>query len=406
MRRRWTARAQQLTLEEAVRLALTRNERARISDLDVEIAEADVDGTRTLFLPVIDASGSVAYRPRNDPSVGAQAQLALSQPIFNPSAFPLYAQSKHVLAGQKQLRIDERRRLAFDTANAFVAVLLAERVVQAAERKHETAVANLASTDAQVKAQLVSSNDVTRAQINVSTATRELEASKGNQRAAVLELELLINARVDGGLAAPTALLAAGRAAPGSEDDLVSRGITRRADLLANKELARAAHDFAREPRMRYLPTIELGGQVSATSGAGDTLDALVAISARWTLWDSGQRSADARARGARARIADLETTQLARTIDAEIRSAAVLLASRQQALAAAADARDAARKGADEAAILYRQGLAKAIELVDANDQRFIAEVNYATSEFDVARAYLALRLATGEAAVDGVAP
>ena len=40
--------------------------------------------------------------------------------------------------------------------------------------------------------------------------------------------------------------------------------------------------------------------------------------------------------------------------------------------------------------AILYKQGLAKAIELVDANDSRFIAEVNYASAEFAMALAYL----------------
>ena len=51
-----------------------------------------------------------------------------------------------------------------------------------------------------------------------------------------------------------------------------------------------------------------------------------------------------------------------------------------------------AARKSADETAILYRQGLAKAIELVDANEQRFLAEVNFAEAEFSVANAYLAL--------------
>ena len=61
------------------------------------------------------------------------------------------------------------------------------------------------------------------------------------------------------------------------------------------------------------------------------------------------------------------------------------------------AQARDAARQNVDETAILYRQGLAKAIELVDANDSRFTAEVNYAVAQYSMAEAYLNLRQAMG---------
>jgi outer membrane protein TolC len=396
-----TARAEPpLTLDAAIQLALTRNERAQIADLDVTVAEANVSRARTAFLPVVDVSGSDVVRPRSDPWNTAQAQLAISQPILNPSAQPLYSQAKHTLAARRATRTDDRRRLAFEAANAYMTVLFADQVVQAAQRKLDTATTNLASTDAQLKAQLVSSNDVTRAQVNIATASRDLAASRGNLETAYLELELLLNAKVARGLEAPAALLSAGKRPPGIADDLVAASIARRADLTANKQLALAAHDFAREPRMRYLPSVELGGQLTATTnppGSGHSIDGQLAISARWTLFDAGSRSAEARARSAQAAIADLETAALARSIAAEVRSAALLLASRQQALAAAASARDAARKGADEAAILYRQGLAKAIELVDANDQRFIAEVNYATSEFDVASAYLALRQAMG---------
>ena len=56
-----------------------------------------------------------------------------------------------------------------------------------------------------------------------------------------------------------------------------------------------------------------------------------------------------------------------------------------------------ASRKSADETAILYHQQLAKAIELLDANEQRFAAEVNFAVAQFAVASAYLALRQAMG---------
>jgi outer membrane protein TolC len=73
------------------------------------------------------------------------------------------------------------------------------------------------------------------------------------------------------------------------------------------------------------------------------------------------------------------------------------LLAAAQAAFHVASDAVNFARQNVEETAVLYRQGLARALELVDANDSRFTAEVNYASAEFAMAQAYLALRQALG---------
>ncbi|HEY4180311.1 MAG TPA: TolC family protein [Kofleriaceae bacterium] len=394
-----TAQAGSLTLDQAIQLAMTRNERAEIAKLDVTIADAQLAQARTAFLPIVDASGQAQYRPRNDPSVTANGTLALSQPIYQPTTFSLYAQAKHTLAAKNAQSIDDRRRLAYDAANAFLDVLLAEEVLQAAQRKLETAEVNVKTTTAQKEAQLVSSNDVTRAQVDLASAQRELASSKGDVDASYVDLELVINQKVTPGLSAPVELLSIGTQAVSADASLIEQSIGRRADLVASKEVAAAAKEFAKVPRAAYLPSFDFGAQITATTDDrnGNTVDGLLAISAKWTLWDSGERSAQVRQRDAQTRIAELQAQQLAREIDADVRSAVVTLNSRQQVLTAAASARDAARKGADEAAILYKQGLAKAIELVDANEQRFIAEVNYATSEFDVERAYLALRLAMG---------
>ena len=56
-----------------------------------------------------------------------------------------------------------------------------------------------------------------------------------------------------------------------------------------------------------------------------------------------------------------------------------------------------AARKNVEETATLYRQGLATALELTDANDSRFEAEIGYSGAEYAMALAYLALRQAVG---------
>lgn len=394
------ASAEPLRLEDAIQLAMTRNERAAIADLDIVVADAAVAKARVAFLPVLQLSGNDTYRPGDTPKDVAQGTLTLNQPLFAPSAFPLYSEAKHSLASQRAQSADDRRTLAFDAAKAFFNVLLADQVVKAAKKKLDTAKADLADTDAQVKAQLVSSNDVTRAQIGVGTSQRELAANEGSLTTARVQLELVVASPVTGDLSAPTALLAESARPIPAVDTLVAHGLAARPDLVAHKEDALAAHDFAQEPRMRYLPTLGFSSQLNATSNtpaSGHTVDGSLAVTASWTIFDAGSRSADARSRDAQATIADLQTKALTRSVDAQIRSAASALGAAQQALAAAQVAVDASRKSADEAEILYRQGLAKAIELIDANEQRFTAEVSYAEAQFDVATAYLALRQAMG---------
>jgi outer membrane protein TolC len=114
-------------------------------------------------------------------------------------------------------------------------------------------------------------------------------------------------------------------------------------------------------------------------------------------LYDAGVRYADRHARDAQASVADLTLRELVRTVDAQVRSAAAALAASQNAFRVADQAVQAARQSVDETQALYKQGLAKAIELVDANDSRFAAEVNYASAEYAMAQAYLGLRQALG---------
>src|SRR4051812_46798264 len=163
-----------LTLDQAIQLALTRNERAQISELQTVQADAAVDRAHVAFLPVLNASGNDTIRPRDTPKNAAQGSLTLQQPLIVPSAFPLLAEAKHNLEAQRAQTIEDKRQLSFDVAKAYFAVLLAQQVVVAAQKKLDTATADVADTDAQFKAQLVSSNDVTRAQISLSTSVREL----------------------------------------------------------------------------------------------------------------------------------------------------------------------------------------------------------------------------------------
>jgi outer membrane protein TolC len=392
-----------MSLQDAVQLTLSRNERAKISDLNVVVADAAVEKAFAGFMPLVTMGGAdtqhayaaTAGVPNN---VGT-ANLTVSQPLLNASLFPLYGQAKELANAQRSQNVDDKRLLVFAGATAFFTVLNAQEVVAAAQRALDNSKSNLADTQARAEAGLTSSNDVTRAQVDLTGAAREVEADKGTLDNAYVQLAFTVNAPVPASVVPPAATLAAAQQAAGVPDPLVRFAMDHRPDVQVAKYQASAAHDFADEPMMRLIPTVGLVGvaQTGNALAGGHQTDENIQATLTWTVFDQGVRYADKHSRDAQADIAELNLKMLDRNVDAQVRSAVALLVSAQGAFRQAGDSAKFARQNVDETAILYRQGLAKAIELVDANDSRFTAEVNLSSAEFTMAEAYLGLRQALG---------
>jgi len=392
-----------LRIEDCVRLALAGNERARISDAQVVVAEAAVEKARAGFLPVVTLSGNDQQHLRPVPLNAnvAASTFTINQPLVNAGAWPLYSQAKELADSQRAQSVDDKRLLAFAAVAAFFAVKNADDLLRASQAQLKLAQDNLADTKARAKAGLNSTNDVTRAQVDIASTARQVEVNKGNLDSAYVQLGFTINASISGPLVPPDALLRAAEQPPGSVDALVRLALQRRPDALAARHAAGAAHDFAGEPLLRLVPTLGVQGAVTATSApppaTGRWDDETLTATLSWILYDAGVRYADKHSRDAQATIADLILQQLVRTVDAQVRANVALLLSAQAALRVADDARKAAQRSVMETRILYSQGLAKGIELTDAADASGTAEANYATAEYTMAQAYLAVRQAMG---------
>jgi outer membrane protein TolC len=403
------ARAAQapLRLDDAVQLALAHNERAKIADEQILVADAAVRRAHAAFLPTLTATGTDTVRPAVDrngvtvtPGNTLNGSGTIAQPILNAGAWPLLRQAERLLDAQRATSTDQKRVLAFDAATAFFGVLTVEQVLQAAQRRVDTSKANLADTQARVEAQLNSANDVTRAQLNLASAEQELATDEGNVRRAYLSLGFVIAVPVEGPLVPPAPTLQAAAAPLTAVEPLIASAAARRLDLVASRHNARAAHLFADEPLLRLVPTLGVTGAVTATSNTsatGKATDETLTANLTWVLYDAGTRYADKRSRDAQADIADLQVQTLIRSIDTDVRTAFSSLQAAQAAFRSAADAVAAAARSVSETETLYRQGLAKALELTDANDQRFAAEVAYANAQYAMALDFLALREAMG---------
>ena len=397
-----------LRLEDAVQLALARNERAKIAEDQIVEADAALEKARVAFLPVITATGADTARPYNVVRSGVTVTANnvvtgtanIVQPILNLPAWPLYHQAQRLLDAQKAASTDAKRVLEFNAAQTFFNALASEAVLAAAERRRDTAKASLDDAQARVQAQLNSSNDVTRAQLDLASAEQEVASDDGNVKNSYIALAFVVNAKVSGPLAPPAETLRVAANPPGAVDALVRSAVSRRPDLVAAKFSAKAAHDFADEPLLRIAPTLTVTGGINGSTlvmGSGYFTDETLVSTLTWQIYDGSNRYADKHSRDAAARIADLTADQLTRQIGVDVETAVTQVNSAQAQFAAASDAVTAARKNVGETATLYRQGLATALELTDANDSRFEAEVGYSGAQYAMALAYLALRQAMG---------
>jgi outer membrane protein TolC len=150
----------------------------------------------------------------------------------------------------------------------------------------------------------------------------------------------------------------------------------------------------------RYLPDLVATGTARSSAGSVNDVrdqDWTAGLSLRWEIFDGGGREAERSERVALARAAGLALENLERTAANEMETARVDLESQQASLTRSRVAVEAARKNAVEATELYRRGLTRALEVVDANVQLFEAEVGQAGSEFALALSYLNLRSALG---------
>lgn len=385
-----------LTLERAVSLALQRNERAAIADTTVEAAEARVSRARTAFFPRVDVLGNwrTDYPDPTERTLSTSALL--TQPIFDARAFPLFRQARFLREAAGFGAGESKRLLGFDAAVVFLNTLSFEQVQLAAQRRRDFAQTNLDDVRARFEAGLVSSNDVTRAELELATAVRGLAEATGNVQAARVDLENLLKVDV-GPLAPPSALLEAAAAQPSPD---IASAQQRRGDIAAERANVEALRAFSDETRARFLPSVGLQAQTRNINDGPITTreqDGFVGLSLSWPVFDAGVRAAERREREALVRGAELELEASLREVQRELQSAAVRLSTEQAALREATAAVRAARKNAEETQILYREGLASALELADATQRLFEADVAEATATYRMALAYLSLREASG---------
>ncbi|MCP3103652.1 TolC family protein [Myxococcus sp. K15C18031901] len=401
-----------LTLEQAVSFAAERNEAALAAQQRALAADARVSRARAFFFPELTATGTYTRRSNQSTrEVGGQqvvlqrynafgASIVGRWTLFDARGFPLYKAAKREGEAAGLEAVEARRQIGFEAANAFLITLQEQQVFQAAGQRIAFARQSLADARARAKAGLASTNDVTRAEVELATAEVDLTGARNAAQTSRLELGYLLVEPVEAGLAMPQSLLDDAARPLSSHDALAQGALERRPDILASHLRVQALEANALEPLARLLPVLGVSATYRLTNEGGltgRTGDGFLAADLTWNLFDGGERYAERHERVALARAAALEQQASTRRVDVDIQRARVALENAQAALSQSELAARAARQNADEQGILYRQGLSTALTLADASLRMFEADVALARSRYSLGVALLGLRASVG---------
>ena len=408
------AQERPLTLDQAVKLALDRNERALAAKQDIAAANARVGQARSFFLPSITSTGTYTRRAFEVKRlVGDQEvvisrfnalseTLALNQNLFDARSMTSLAAVRAQRNADVAAAEEDRRQLAFEVSQAFLSTLGTTQVREASARRFAFAGQNLEAAKARFSAGLASVNDVTRAELEYATAEVGLTQVTGQVETSTLQLGNLLDAPEDvrGPLVVPEFLIEAASAEAADAAALIAEALARRLDVGSLRWAATSQHALARVPMLGFLPSLSANGRYSLTnepSFNNRNWNWSVGATLTWTLFDGFARFNQRDEQKALAKLADLDLQAATRRVDLEVREALVSMANQRASLKQATTAHEVAKKNAAETTELYRQGLASALQVADANVSLFEAEVALVQERYGLGVAFLSLEAALG---------
>jgi outer membrane protein, multidrug efflux system len=273
-----------------------------------------------------------------------------------------------------------RLSLIRDVATAYLTSLEARERLELAEATVESRREGLRIAKRRLDAGVTSALDYSQTETLLTQAETELAALRLSKAQNDNFLVALIGGPIDTGLPPPVPLAEQTRVealAAGIPSDL----LTSRPDILAAEERLRAARANIGAARAAFLPSISLTGTYGYASTelselvGEDGLTWSFGPSISLPIFDYGRRRANLSVAQARENIA---IADYERTIQNGFREVADALAGRRylaERVAAQERATNAQRRLAELARTRYREGVARYIEVLDAERSLFAAE-------------------------------
>ncbi len=348
--------------------------------------------------------GSIAGLPAGgvtiQPLEQTQGTLSVRLPLVVPTAWFDLSQARGAERAAAAGAEATRRQLRAGFTQAAYAALATEEVVTAAERALQDAAELTRSAERRVKAGTSAPLDALKARTEEVSRKSDLVRARADVDRARLQLGVLLGREGPVRVTVPEVGAAPVNGEGAGDDALGREAVGSRPELVAQRAQVEAADAAVRSGWARFAPQLSATGSAFASdipypTGKSDGWRATLDLT--WAIWDGGlgvgkRQQADAQA--AEARAAE-EAQRLA--ILEEVHDASRDLAVAREQLELAGQRRGLAAETAASARRSFEAGIASSLDVIDANDRLFTADVNLAAARARLAASAVALELALG---------
>jgi len=308
------------------------------------------------------------------------------------------------VAGRDTL-IRSLQELGYTVAQAYYAVLLADRTVAVDEQIVKQYLTQEQLVRAQIRVGAAAPSDLYSAQALTSQARLQLVTDQGSRIAAQASFATTLGLDADA-LIEPIDPTNASLTAPApkfavlSYDKALRRALLMRPDYLAALNNYQSAKENVRFNRLTKFPSIDANASDGYQSGLNGIPVQSKSLGATLTvpIFDQGLTNYNVAVAAAQADAAKAGVTLSRLQVESDVRSAIAKLAAAQAALDQAQASLKAAQVGYDAASAQYKAGVSNLVTLVTAEATLATAQKNAVSAVYSLQTAQQNYQLALGE--------
>ncbi len=394
--------AAELSIEDAVNLALAQNTSLHIVEKGEATARAELKSARGANSFAVTASGAYTHSKYSsaDFNGGATTSVSASLPIYSGGKNEARIKSSEIGVDSARLATARRREnLRYEVIKAYYNVLQAKRTVEIDQESVDKYQAHLTNVEQLYRAGSKARLDVLRSSVELSNARQTLIKAQNDYEVEVIALKnlLCLDQRE------PLTLTEDFHYVPfyPPMESCVAYAFTNRKDLIIDTytlEQKKLAVDIA---AAGYLPQVSL----SASAGAShdfrprkeDGQNYSAAIRVSWNIFDSGVTEAAMDQAKTALEVAELNLRKDKEDIDQAVRQAYYSMREAQRRLISTKAAVSEAEEDYYIATEKYRAGQGILLDIMDAQLALSTAKLNYISAQYDYARHQAALENASG---------
>lgn len=386
------AQAADLSLQEAINMALAQNTSLKITQKDEDTAKYALDeakgdnGFSVTASDSLSTSKSKGEARQDGNSVSVTGKLPLysggkNQAKIKKAELGLEAADLETQRAQEDLKLSVIKAY-YDALEAKKTIAVRQETVDKYQ-EHFTNVSQLYAAGSKARI------DVIRSQVELSDARQNLIKAENSYEVSLAYLRNQINMNRSEPLNLTTDF-----SYVGFDKELggcIDYAYSNRKDLLIDKNKLAQQEQSVKEAKAGYLPSLNLSLKVNQSNqfnpSSSDDYGATATLGLSWNIFDSGVTNAQVRTAQNNLDIARLNLLKDKEDIDYNLRQSYYNMREAEKRFNSTQDAVQQAEEDAFIAREKYRAGEGLMLDIIDAQEALSKARLNYISAQYDYAR-------------------